>query len=122
MVFSVFDRYALWDIAKAKAKLDRSSGERAFSLLGDQMIPFDIVCMFINEQGRQSKLNVYGIELVDEGMVMSVNDIYTESTHTYRARDIDILMPGGDPLMEDMPWIPGMTYSFDNSTNSMNVT
>jgi hypothetical protein len=122
MVFSVFDRHALWDISKQKAKIDRSSGERAFSLLGDQMIPFDIACIFINEQGRQSKLNLYGIELVDEGMVMSVNDIYTESTHVFRARDIDILMPGDNPLMESTPWVPGMTYTFDSQTNSVIVT
>lgn len=99
LVFSLFDRYALYDVAAVKSKYDRGVGESAFSLLGDQMAPFNVTCSFINETGNYSVLNIYGIQLIDEGQVMSINDIFIESTHSYVATNIDVMYPqAGGPL------------------------
>jgi len=118
VVFTVFDRYALYDIAKAKATIDRSLGETALSLLGDQMAPFDIVCMFQNEYGRTSQLRLLDVELVDEGQTMSVNDIYTESTHSFVAGDIDVMFPTElGPMTAKRPFLSeGVANVFTSST------
>jgi hypothetical protein len=94
MVFNVFDRYALSDVMGAKGKLDRVQGDVATAMLGDQMLPFDVTCTFINELGVYSQLAITGIELIDEGQVMSINDIYIESTHSYIATGISVLHSG----------------------------
>lgn len=125
LVFSIFDRYALYDVAAAKQKFDTGVGESAFSLLGDQMAPFDINCVFLNELGDISTLTIYGIELVDEGQVMSINDIYTESTHSYVARDIDVLYPYAQGKLESqkLPFFnPNQVMSFNSGIQQVQST
>jgi hypothetical protein len=117
IVFAVFDRYALYDIAKTKDPLDKGLGESYTSILGDQMRPFDITCSIMNEQGISSILCLYGVELVDEGQTMSVQDIYTESTHSYIARDIDVLFPTTLGAMTDTrPYLSEGTVNVLNNT------
>jgi hypothetical protein len=89
-------------------------GEKSYSLLGDQMVPFDISCIFVNELGHQAQLNVYGIRLVDESQTMSINDIYTESVHSFIAEDIDVMYPGiGNGAIKDSGLaILDTTYQF----------
>lgn len=122
LVFTVFDKYALWDIAAAKAKYDTGIGESAHSLLGDQMAPFNISCVFTNELGDISTLTLYNVELVDEGQVMSINDIYIESTHSFVARDIDVMYPFSQgPLQpQNIPTLnTNQVMSFNSGTNSV---
>ncbi len=121
LVFSIFDRYALYDIGKVRAKLDKGVGENSMSLLGDQFAPFDINCVFINEMGDISQLNIMNIELGDEGQVMSVNDIYTESTHSYVAQDIRVMWPNaGGPMSEKAPLLTdGGFFRFDAGSGSV---
>lgn len=95
LVFSVFDRYALYDIASVKAKLDNGVGEDSYSLLGDQMSPFNITCSFINELGQYSVMHFRQVELVDESATLSINDIYIEEVHSFVCGDIDVMYPFG---------------------------
>lgn len=115
LVFTIFDRYALYDIASVKSKYDQGVGENAFSLLGDQMAPFDVNIVFQNELGDLSQMTIYGIQLVDEGQVMSINDIYTESTHSYVARDIDVMYPRSLGALKGSPALmnPNVIWRFD---------
>lgn len=121
MVFTIFDRYALWNVAQSKAKLDVGLGERGYSLLGDQMAPFDVSCVFVNEYGHQAQLNIYGIRLVDESQTMSINDIFTESVHSYVAEDIDVMYPslGGGPLRDSGLLVLDTMFRFDASTGQV---
>ena len=116
LIFLTFDRYALYSIMRSKASLDRGRGEQYLSLFGDQVMPFDINCVFINEMGRQSQLNLYGVELEDEGNVISINDIYTESTHSFTADDMDVLFPTDQGAWTDnsqLPFFPaGLGFTF----------
>jgi hypothetical protein len=120
LVFTIFDRYALYDVASVKSKYDRGVGESAHSLLGDQMAPFDVYCMFQNELGDVSQLNIYGIQLIDEGQVMSINDIFTESTHSYVAQDIDVMFPHSLGPIEEAPALlnPNSIFRFDTAANT----
>jgi len=121
LVFTVFDRYALWNIAQSKAKLDMGLGEKSYSLLGDQMVPFDISCIFINEYGHQAQLNIYGVRLVDESQTMSINDIYTESVHSFVAKDMDVMYPGlgGGPIRDSGLLVLDTVFQFDASTGTV---
>lgn len=55
--------------------------------------PFDIILLFVNEMGNVGKMIIYGIEIVHESGVLSIDDIYTEVTYQYIARDIEIFHP-----------------------------
>lgn len=80
------------DIINERAKLykDRMDDINAYSLM-DEMPPFDITISFMNEYGNQSVLVIKGIVIVDEGQVMSIEDMITENTMSYMATDIQVL-------------------------------
>ena len=65
-----------------------------FSLPGilmDEMPPFDITISMSNEYGAKARLALYGIRIINEGNVISVNDVYTENTYQFLATDIEYL-------------------------------
>lgn len=55
----------------------------------DEIPPFDITINFLNEYGQSSKMTIFGVEIMNEGMGMSVDDITTEKACTFIARGID---------------------------------
>lgn len=123
LIFNVFDRYALWDILETKKSLDRGFNEDAHALVGDQIAPFDITCTFISELGIVSRLMIYDVELVDEGQVMSVNDIYIESTHSFVAADISVMSPSNteNPSTQNIT-LPNTVFQFDSGLNTVTNT
>ena len=58
-----------------------------------QLPPFDIICLFVNEIGNVGKIILYGIDIIHESTVLSVEDIYTEVSYQYVARDVDYFAP-----------------------------
>jgi hypothetical protein len=64
-------------------------GVRYTSALLDQLPPVDIIVSFANEYGSVSRMTLYGVEFVNEGQIMSIEDILTENTVSYVARDYD---------------------------------
>ncbi|UOE58086.1 hypothetical protein [Cytobacillus oceanisediminis] len=54
----------------------------------DEIPPFDITINFLNEYGQAAKLEIYGVEILNEGMGMSVDDITTEKACTFIARNV----------------------------------
>lgn len=59
----------------------------------DEIPPFDITINFLNEHGQSAQLTLYGVEILNEGMGMSVDDITTEKACTFIARDLDEMTP-----------------------------
>jgi hypothetical protein len=55
----------------------------------DEIPPFDVTVNFLNEYGQSSKMTIFGVEILNEGMGMSVDDITTEKACTFIARGID---------------------------------
>ena len=55
----------------------------------DEIPPFDVTINFLNEYGQSSKMTIFGVEILNEGMGMSVDDITTEKACTFVARGID---------------------------------
>lgn len=54
----------------------------------DEIPPFDISISFMNEYGSASEMSIYGVEILNEGMGMSIDDITTEKSCTFVARGI----------------------------------
>ena len=87
LVFAVFNRH----FAKNIMQEHNSYFKKGEAFLVDELPPFDIVISFANEYGLRSKLVIYGVRLLNEGQVMSVNDVFTENTYQFMATDIEYL-------------------------------
>jgi hypothetical protein len=86
LIFTVFNEYFWYKIDEFKSYLSRTNG--FFAPLADMLPPFDIVFTFFNEYGSSSKMKIYGVTIIDEGQVMSIDDILTEQTYSFMARGI----------------------------------
>lgn len=64
----------------------------------DEIPPFDITIHFGNEYGNRSIARLFGVEFLNEGMGLSVDDITTESANTFVARDIEYMSAKGNNL------------------------
>lgn len=91
MIFVVFDEHPLFSIIKLLNNT-RTSTDRYTSPVSDQLPPLDVIVIFNNEYGHKSILRLYGVEFFQEGQVHSINDLYTENTTQYVARDIDVMV------------------------------
>lgn len=84
-------------------------GQRAATpFYSDQIPPFDIVAFAANESGANMKMIIKGVEILNEGSGVSIDDIVTEQSFTFVARAI-------------IPWhrlanTPGIT-SFQGGSN-----
>lgn len=87
LVFSVFHRHFAQDIMN---KIN-GGNHPGTAYLVDEIPPFDITLSFANEYGFRSRLVIYGVRLLNEGQVMSINDIYTENTYQFLATDVQYL-------------------------------
>jgi hypothetical protein len=63
----------------------------------DEIPPFDITINFLNEYGQSSKMTIFGVEILNEGMGLSVDDITTEKACTFVARGIDDMVQDSYP-------------------------
>lgn len=86
-IFTVFDEHVLFRFLEAHAS--DFDAIRFTSALLDQLPPVDILVSFANEYGQVSRMTIYGVEFIDEGQVMSIEDIMTENVVQWVARDID---------------------------------
>jgi len=55
----------------------------------DEIPPFDVTITFLNEYGHTSEMSIYGIEILNEGMGMSIDDITTQKSCSFVARGMD---------------------------------
>ncbi len=98
LIFTVFDRHVIQNAVK-EGLLDHyleffaDIRSKANRLVTDEMPPFNVNINFLNEYGHASRISIYGITIVDEGQVMSIDDIVTENTMSYMATGIDLLAP-----------------------------
>jgi len=92
MVFINFNKAALWDIINHLVVQTEDSP--VHSIMTDQVPPFNMYFMFVNEDGLSAFMSLYDIEIVDEGMVLGTDEAYLETTLQYVAKDIDLLHPG----------------------------
>lgn len=90
LIFAVFNEYAFYRINQYRQFLQDDRG--FFAPLADMLPPFDIVLTFVNEYGQYAKMKIFGVTIVDEGQVVSVEDLFIEQTYTFMARGIQPLV------------------------------
>jgi hypothetical protein len=61
----------------------------------DQIPPFDITLAAANEYGALAVMRIFGVELLNEGYGVSIDDIVSEMQHTYIARTLVGWQPVG---------------------------
>lgn len=54
----------------------------------DEIPPFDITITMVNEYGQAAKFSLVGVEILNEGSGMSIDDISTEKACTFVARGL----------------------------------
>ena len=59
----------------------------------DQILPFDITVNFANEYGDLAKTTLEGVEILNEGMGIGLDDLAMSQEYTFVARDIQELGP-----------------------------
>ena len=77
--------------------LNRVSGQRGGGLQDyvtakpfyvDQILPFDVAIVAVNEYGQKATMRLYGCEILNEGSGFSIDDIVVENQMTYVCRTI----------------------------------
>ena len=63
------------------------------SIYADQIPPLDITITMQNEYGQAARFSIFGVEILNEGSGMSIDDITTEKACTYVARGLSHLTP-----------------------------
>jgi hypothetical protein len=100
MIFAVFYEHVFAELLETAQY--RSTGARDFdryrdtAYIPDQLPPLDVSISFANEYGNLSWMSLLGVEFINEGLVLSVMDLFTENTYQYIARDYDPLRNVGN--------------------------
>jgi hypothetical protein len=72
-----------------------SDQEPAAPWFADQIPPFDVTLAAANEYGNLAVMRIFGIELLNEGYGVSIDDMVSEMQHTYVARTLVSWRPLG---------------------------
>lgn len=88
LILTVFDRHWMKELMGTYKKI---KGETERYYLMDELPAFNITISCANEYGHNAKLALYGVTIVNEGQVMSINDVYTENTYQFFATNIEYL-------------------------------
>jgi len=74
-------------------RLDQVSGFKteALAWYSDQVLPFDITLAGTNENGAATCMKIYGVEILNEGSGISIDDAVTEMQATFVARYVEPL-------------------------------
>jgi hypothetical protein len=86
MVFAVFNKHFATEIMN-----DLGAEGGANVILPDEIPALNITVNFANEYGRMSRMAIYGVKIINEGQVMSINDLYTENTYQFVALGLEPL-------------------------------
>jgi hypothetical protein len=98
MIFTVFNEHPLKPLLRAAAPiLARSENRDVYSstLLPDQLPPLDVTIVFANEYGSVSRMAIYGLEFLNDGVTFSTEDLLSEQVMQFMARDCDIMTSVG---------------------------
>ena len=80
------------------ATIDQLSGQRLDEVSGfkeeatwysDQVLPFDITLAGTNDLGAATSMKIFGVEILNEGSGVSIDDAVTEMQATFIARFVE---------------------------------
>ncbi len=85
MIFTLLNQHWLRDLQEQVSWL---KGYKDLKV--DELPLFDIMLVSANEYGNCVSMYIYGIDYTDEAQTLSVEDLFTENTFSFVARDISI--------------------------------
>jgi hypothetical protein len=86
IIFSMLDMYPWYKMIEAQKPLWKRGSTFP---LADALPPFDITITMSNEyEVMGAKLIIFGIVIVDDGVVLSIDDLVTENTYSFMAAGI----------------------------------
>ena len=71
-----------------------------FPLVYRPVLPFDVILAGTNELGAATTMKIYGVEILNEGNGISVDDTVNESQATFVAPHDRALGGGAEPVQE----------------------
>ena len=93
----------------AGATIDQFDGQPVSAVSGfkevaspwysDQILPFDITLAGTNEEGAASAMKITGVEVLNEGTGVSINDAVTETQCSFVAREVQPWQAVTSPLV-----------------------
>lgn len=83
MIFTLINQYWIRDIQEQCSYLKDYKDLKA-----DELPIFDIMLVSANEYGSSVSMYIYGIDFTDEAQTLSVEDLFTENTFSFIARDV----------------------------------
>lgn len=94
MIFTIEDQHPLIDLIdtyNTSLRINSNASVKRSSAIADQLPPFNATILAVNELGSAAITYIKGIQFINDGNVMSIQDILTESTLSFVATDIDIM-------------------------------
>lgn len=83
MIFTLINQHWLREL---QDQLDWLKGYKELKV--DELPLFDIMIVSANEYGNCAVMYIYGIDFTDEAQTISVEDLFTENTFSFIARDV----------------------------------
>lgn len=83
MIFTMINQHWISDLREHVSWLRNLNVTKV-----DELPLFDLMIVCANEYGAAMQMFIYGVDLTDEGQILSVEDILTENTFSFVARDI----------------------------------
>jgi hypothetical protein len=59
----------------------------------DQLLPFNVAVHFANEYGQMAQLDILDVEILNNGMSLSIDDVVTEQVMSFVARSVTAPQP-----------------------------
>lgn len=79
------------DSSGSSSDTAKSVASKATIRYSDEVPPFDITISFANEYGQKAVQVIYGVELLNEGVGYSMDNVVSEKACTFVARAMDYL-------------------------------
>ena len=90
MVFAMFHEHWMTPLLE-----ELESHVTNTDIWSDELPALNLTISMANEYGYKSNMAIYGVKFIDDGGVMSINDLYTENTLQYVATGIQPLKTSG---------------------------
>ena len=92
MVFAMFHEHWMTPLLE---ELENKKCVTNTDIWSDELPALNLTISMANEYGFKSNMVLYGVKFIDDGGVMSINDLYTENTLQYVATGIQPLKNSG---------------------------
>lgn len=82
LIFSVLNS----DTLHSLMRLNYKEVYTPYTAVIDQIPPFNVTIMGVNESGQAAALGILDMVLINNGITLSIDDIFTEQSYTYVAK------------------------------------